>query len=88
MSADDAWEQFVRAANQKYARGVVEHRGGDDTKPFAGCVFTEYSDEQLDSFKYLEKMLNDGTISREEAEYWAARHMEAWLWVRTVKERR
>lgn len=77
---------FHRECEEKYARGVVEHRGGDRTRPFVGDVFDEYCQEQLDSVNYLYDALLRGAISQEVFEYGFQRHFEMWWWGKTQEK--
>ena len=71
---------FLHRRIEKYRRGIDEHRGGDVTQPFAGDLFEEYAQEQLDSANYVDEMAERGMISREEADYALAEHFKNWWW--------
>jgi len=79
----DPFVAFERAAERKYARGIEEHRDGDKSAPFAGCLVTEMEEECLDKFCYAREMLHAGMISDDEFRYVATREAESWVWLRT-----
>jgi hypothetical protein len=81
---EDWMERFYREAHTKHLRGVLEHRGGDETKPYHGDRRLEYCEEQLDSANYLWGMQLDGTISQAEYEEGLRRHFESWWWMQQV----
>ena len=79
----DPFVAFERAAQSKFLRGVDEHRGGDVSAPFAGCIITELEEETVDKFNYAKEMFERGMISMDEFRYIADREAECWVWVRT-----
>ena len=75
------------AAKEK--RGCLEHRGGDANLPFNGNLFSEYEDEQLDSFNYLVRLHGEKTISDEEFKKAFEMHLDCWFWMnRNVRKRK
>lgn len=75
--------QFQRECQQKYLRGLWEHREGDASRPFNGDLSEEYCQEQLDSVNYLFEKLQTGVISQAEFDYAFETHFELWWWARS-----
>lgn len=89
VASTDPMEQFERECRAKDLKGLMEHRGGDESLPYTGGPTpTSYKEEQLDSVNYLRRMcFIEHRISIEEYEYQFRRHFEAYWWMSQVEVR-
>lgn len=89
VSMTDPMEVFERECHAKEMKGIMEHRGGDASLPYAGGPTpASYKEEQVDSVNYLRRIcFVEHKISVEEYEYQFRRHFEAWWWMSQVEVR-
>jgi hypothetical protein len=82
------FDQFVVEARDRWAKGIVEYRDGDEEAPFSGDPLQEATEEAIDLYCYIKEAVEQALISDTEADEAMSYAFDAYKLIKRIQNAR